>query len=263
MEQLNDYLQQLLSSCSDELRLEPDKNPYLVSENRTNDVGAMPLKGTQISTMVFPLIPAAVKSELPHSNEIEFVHPHNLGNFNFTVQKSPSGFMVSIRPLLEDSASSTPIARPEPQLNAVPSFQGYVPEPEPPAYASHDEPVPTFQQVSYDLESSSSAYEATSAESVKLGSIPDLVAEDAPLASDLAPSSDGPDVISSNDPAYQTVFSDTAPLPVRRRSDFVADEYDPAVSNESAPELESAAEPASPPLMQHNDIAASRACALL
>ena len=57
MEILNDYLQQLLSSCSDELRLEPDKNPYLVAQNNTRDVAQVPLKGTQISTMVFPLIP--------------------------------------------------------------------------------------------------------------------------------------------------------------------------------------------------------------
>ena len=57
MEKLNEYLQTLLSSCSDELHLEPEKIPYLVSENRTTDVGSVPLMGTQISMMVFPLIP--------------------------------------------------------------------------------------------------------------------------------------------------------------------------------------------------------------
>ena len=87
MDILNDYLKTLLSSCSDELRLEPNKNPYLVAENRTSDVAKVPLLGTQISTMVFPLIPADVKSDLPHKPEIEFVHPHQLGNFNFTVQR--------------------------------------------------------------------------------------------------------------------------------------------------------------------------------
>ena len=74
MERLNDYLQKLLSSCSDELHLEPNKNPYLVSENRTSDVGQVPLLGTQISTMVFPIIPSDVKMRLPNSSEIEFVH---------------------------------------------------------------------------------------------------------------------------------------------------------------------------------------------
>src|SRR5687768_8019912 len=106
MEKLNDYLQRLLSTCSEELRLEPDKNPYLVSEDQTTDVANSPLLGTQISTMVFPLIPPHVKSALPHNSEIEFVHPHNLGNFNFNVQKSPAGFIVTIRPVIGDSRQS-------------------------------------------------------------------------------------------------------------------------------------------------------------
>src|ERR1043166_4292122 len=91
MEMLNEYLKSLLSSCSDELRLEPDKNPYLVSANKSTNIGNVALKGTQISTMVFPLIPPEAKSALPNKPEIEFVHPHNLGNFNFTVQKSQIG----------------------------------------------------------------------------------------------------------------------------------------------------------------------------
>ena len=100
MEKLNEYLQTLLSSCSEELHLEPERNPYLVSENRTTELGSTPMLGTQISMMVFPLIPADVKSALPHSTEVEFVHPHNLGNFNFIVQKSPAGFNVTSRPML-------------------------------------------------------------------------------------------------------------------------------------------------------------------
>src|SRR5438552_705642 len=112
MEKLNEYLQTLLSSCSDELHLEPDKKPYLVSENRTTDVGNLPMLGTQISMMVFPLIPADVKSALPNSSEVEFVLPHNLGNFNFVVQKSSSGFNVTIRPLLHDSDGSIKVAKP-------------------------------------------------------------------------------------------------------------------------------------------------------
>ncbi len=106
MEKLNEYLQTLLSSCSEELHLEPNKNPYLVAENSTRDVSNVPLLGTHISTMIFPLIPADVKSSLPHSTEIEFVHLHNLGNFNFTVQKSSAGFNVTIRPMIGDSDGS-------------------------------------------------------------------------------------------------------------------------------------------------------------
>ena len=106
MEKLNEYLQTLLSTCSYELHLEPNKNPYLVSANGTDDVSHTPLLGTQISMMIFPLIPANVKRELPNSQQIEFVHPHNLGEFSFTVKKSPSGFNVTIRPKLSDNSAA-------------------------------------------------------------------------------------------------------------------------------------------------------------
>ncbi|MBC7901633.1 MAG: hypothetical protein H7070_16450, partial [Saprospiraceae bacterium] len=96
MENLNEYLQMLVSSSSYELRLEPDKNPYLVSASGTTDVSHFPMQGTQIGMLVFPLIPPDVKQELPNQPQIQFVHPHNLGNFSFDVQKSPSGFNVSI-----------------------------------------------------------------------------------------------------------------------------------------------------------------------
>jgi len=65
--------------------------------------------------MVFPLIPADVKSALPYSNEIEFVHPHNLGNFNFTVQKSPAGLMSRSAPMLVDSSGSITVPKPLPE----------------------------------------------------------------------------------------------------------------------------------------------------
>ena len=102
MEKLNEYLQTLLSTCSYELHLEPNKTPYLVSANGSTDVANSPLLGTQISMLIFPLIPTAVKQELPNKPEIEFVHNHALGNFNFQVKKSPAGFNVTIRPMLSD-----------------------------------------------------------------------------------------------------------------------------------------------------------------
>ena len=105
MEKLNEYLQSLLSSCSDELRLEPDRNPYLVSDNRYTDIANSPLMGPQISTLVFPLIPPTTRASLPNSSEVEFVHSNALGNFNFTVQKSPAGFIVTIRPMLTASGN--------------------------------------------------------------------------------------------------------------------------------------------------------------
>ena len=102
MDKLNEYLQALLSTCSYELHLEPNKNPYVVSANGTIDVTNAPLLGTQISMMVFPLIPASIKQQLPNSSEVEFIHPHNLGDFNFQVKKSPAGFIVTIRPILSN-----------------------------------------------------------------------------------------------------------------------------------------------------------------
>ena len=248
MDILNDYLKTLLSSCSDELRLEPDKNPYLVAENRTTDVSRSPLKGTQISTLVFPLIPADVKAALPNSNEIEFVLPHNLGNFNFVVQKSPSGFIVTIRPMLSESGGSINVPRPLPDV--APTFEPLQqPEPEPapqevstaysspvfeprpdpdpaPAYKQAPEP-PSYEQIAYDLESSSSAFEATATESMPNATLDELLAEETVSAPEYVPSG-GPsiDVVSVNDPEYQTVFSETAPdIPLRRRDDFIAEEY--------------------------------------
>src|SRR6188768_856127 len=106
MDTLNHYLKSLLSSCSDELRFEPDRIPYLVSQDKTTELTKVPLAGTQISTMVFPLIPPHVKAVLPHNSEIEFVFSHGLGNFNFTVQKSSAGFIVAVRPLLNDMPQS-------------------------------------------------------------------------------------------------------------------------------------------------------------
>ena len=102
MEKLNEYLQTLLSTCSYELHLEPNKTPYLISDNGTTEVANSPILGTQISMLVFPLIPSTVRQELPNKSEVEFVHNHNLGNFNFLIKKSPAGFNVTIRPLLDD-----------------------------------------------------------------------------------------------------------------------------------------------------------------
>ena len=103
MDKLNEYLKTLLSTCSYELHLEPNKTPYVVSDNGISEVANAPILGTQISMMIFPLIPTPVRMELPNKSEIEFVHNHNLGKFGFLVRKSPAGFEVTIRPMLQDS----------------------------------------------------------------------------------------------------------------------------------------------------------------
>ena len=99
MEQLNQFLQELVSTSSYELRLEPNKNPYIVNADGNSEVSAVLLQGTQISMLVFPLIPAEVKSDLPNQPEINFTHPHRLGKFSFNVKKSPAGFNVTVRPV--------------------------------------------------------------------------------------------------------------------------------------------------------------------
>ncbi|MEQ1604660.1 MAG: type IV pilus twitching motility protein PilT [Pyrinomonadaceae bacterium] len=248
MDQLNDFLQQLLSSCSDELRLEPDKNPYLVSANSTTDVANAPLMGTQISTLVFPLIPPGVKTTLPHRSEVEFVLPHSLGNFNFNVQKSSSGFIVTIRPVLTDSNGSIDMARPPSESPSAIEQESYSPSEAPlqvEEFPASDLPV---SAPSYDLESSSYNLDSTASTIAETATAGEVIFEDEKPALEYIPSS-GPEIeiISFNDPAYQTVFSDTATYePPGRRDDFAATEYLPTVES-SFPAAEYRPEPASTP----------------
>ncbi len=241
MEQLNQCLKTLLSSCSEELRLEPDKNPYLVSENRTTDLANTPLMGTQISTMVFPLIPPAAKSALPNSPEIEFVHPHNLGNFNFTVQKSSAGFVVTIRPMLNGSDGSVAIPKPLPDLPSAPPVDlnatfineqptvESIPVPQPvDELPSSSVPVPA---PSYQFESSSLDFEQTASESVENASLSNLIFDEKEQAAQEYVASDIPEVevVDVNDPQFQTVFSDTSTYePPGRRDDFSLEIADPS-----------------------------------
>ena len=132
MEKLNEYLQTLLSTCSYELHLEPNKAPYMVSANGTTDVANAPILGTQISMLVFPLIPSAAKQELPNKPEIEFVHNHALGNFNFQVKKSPAGFNVTIRPMLSDVVTNQTVAPAATNGDAPPVQNQTVNNPAPP-----------------------------------------------------------------------------------------------------------------------------------
>jgi twitching motility protein PilT len=251
MERLNDYLQKLLSSCSDELHLEPNKNPYLIAANRTSDLGQVPLLGTQISTMVFPIIPPDAKMKLPSSSEIEFLYPNNLGNFNFTVQKSPAGFVVTVRPVIDDKARgtantqqlppepplqvghtaerSTPFADmplsplPEPTFDAIGELPKYDPAP---AYVP-ETGVPSYDQISYELESSSSSYDGNS--SLEISSeLSDLLEQPQPAPEYIPAGAPEIELTSANDPSFQTLFSTTAPdPPLRRRSDFVETEHAP------------------------------------
>jgi twitching motility protein PilT len=232
MEKLNAYLQELLSSCSEELRLEPDKNPYLVAASGTRDVAQTPLPGTQISSLVFPLIPADVRLTLPNRDEVEFVHPHNLGKFTFTVQKSSSGFNVTIRPVMGivDPASNA-VAE---EAGSVPQYptQAAPPTDPQPYYSAPQVPaeVPSYEQISYDLESASAGHYTNAAEDVPNSSIPDLLFEESGTAQEYVPPSDDAasqiEIVSVNDPEFQTVFSDASTYePPGRRDDLTPGEY--------------------------------------
>jgi len=206
IEKLNEYLQTLVSSSSYELRLEPNKNPFIVSVNGTTDVSTEPLPGPQISMMVFPLIPDDVRMQLPTSQEIQFVHPHNLGKFTFTVAKSPGGFVVTVRPVgVDPNAGQLPVEQPaafEPETFSIP---------EPPAFE-------------FEVESSSAAM-ANTQQVETPAAISDLIVEEKfemPVIE--APGGDKIEVVDANDPQFQTLFSDTSTYePPIRRQEFEAD----------------------------------------
>lgn len=96
MEQLNKYLSELVSKNGDALYLEPNKNPYVTTSNGNINVSESALMGAKINSMIFELIPAEVRVQLPNQDEVKFTHPHALGSFDFSVRKSPFGFNVVV-----------------------------------------------------------------------------------------------------------------------------------------------------------------------
>ena len=200
MEKLNEYLQSLVSSSSYELRLEPNKIPYTVSVSGTSEVAAEPLQGTQISMMVFPLIPNDVKTQLPSLPEIQFTHPHNLGKFTFTVTKSPAGFIVAVRPYGVDPNVMNASHQPEPV-------------PEPPAPQMH----------SFEFESSSVGVQNSMNEQVAATALQDIEVEDRFEMPMIDAPAGGPslEIVDVNDPGFQTVFSETSTYePPMKRQEF-------------------------------------------
>ncbi len=207
MEKLNEYLQLLMSTCSEELHLEPDVRPYLVSGNKRTDVSNTPVLGTHISMMVFPLIPPDVKAALPSSSEIEFVHQHNAGNFGFYVQKSPAGFNVTIRPMLSDARPSPPDADPPEDLLAVNTDSA----PVPPVQSETIATPPSGADL-FTLESPSAGREYEP-EFEPISMYPEvLIPESSPAEAVEASLPTGPpiELVPVNDPEFATVFSPTS-----------------------------------------------------
>lgn len=235
MEQLNEYLKSLVSAAGYELRLEPNKHPYVLSAAGEINVGLTPLPGTQISMMVYPLIPPSVKQDLPNRDEVEFEHPHILGNFSFTVQKSAAGFNVTVRPVVADTTPQQSELLPPSEIeNTLPTVgSGLSPQVESSASefvfesasAGRDESLyqdstvpPTFAEIEFEYERA-----APEQETVSFGG-PEI------------------EIVSANDPQFATVFSDTAAYePPGRPSDFTASWVVPPAAEYEAREAETAA----------------------
>lgn len=195
MEKLNEYLQSLVSASAHELRLEPNKIPYVMTLNGPADIADAPLLGTQISMMVFPLIPAETKAELPNRPEVQFVLPHNLGKFNFHVQKSPAGFNVTVKRIGAALEASVPTGEPRQPASAPPAFE--------------------FESSSIQFETGTSfnggSSDFTEVEREGKEFMPQIE----------VPREDNVEVVSANDPQFQTVFSDSSTYePPGRRDDF-------------------------------------------
>ena len=224
MEKLNEYLQALVASSSYEHRLEPNKAPYTVSVNGTADVSAETLQGTQISMMVFPLIPNDVRMQLPSQPEVQFTHPHNLGKFTFTVTKSPAGFIVAVRPYgVDPNVTQTTAQQPE-----------------------HSAPASEPQMPAFEFESSSIGVQNTMSEQVASSTaLPEIELEDRFEMPVIDAPGGGPsiEVVDVNDPGFQTVFSDTSTYePPIKRQEF---EVDPTA-------FEAPAQHTTPPAVQPN-----------
>lgn len=231
MEKLNEYLQTLLSTFSYELHLEPNKNPYLVTSTGNTDVANTPILGTQISMMVFPLIPPDIKQQLPNKPEIEFVHPHTLGNFNFVVKKSSAGFNVTVRPMMADaSQSKTEVSNQTFNPTETVEEESLIESNAPflaagsPFSVPNETVTPAIQKPSYSFESSASAFESQLeidgdspyATNIEIDGTPHIEIE-----SNFNSSMPEIEIVSVNDPQFSTDFSDTSTYePPGRRDDF-------------------------------------------
>jgi twitching motility protein PilT len=213
MEKLNEYLQELLSTCGYELHLEPNKQPVIISDKGETELAGAPLLGTQISMLIFPLIPASVKQELPNKSEVEFTHSNGIGNFNFHVKKSPAGFNATIRPLLSEGKSDAAIHESNaPTLQSTENSSPVFAASEPRDFDSFS-PVPMISSVSSapSQASVSNVQPTTSAQNYSFGE-----SAAAPFAGNQIDYS-SPDIeIESFQTEYQRkIFDDAQPATIR------------------------------------------------
>jgi twitching motility protein PilT len=165
--------------------------------------------------LVFPLIPPDVRAQLPNQPAIDFVHPHNLGSFSFNVQKSPSGFNVTVKPVTVARAENQPAAP------SVPSAPSTEPAMQPAAAAP-----PPSGAIQFEFDDQRQA--DPSVPQQYSSPIPEIEFETerepaAPAADFSNLSNGGPEIeiISANDPQFATKFSpDAAYEPPGSRADF-------------------------------------------
>ena len=128
MEQINGFLQSLMSSSAYELHFEPNKSPFILSDRGVIEVSPTPLSGANISQLIFPIIPADAKQRLPNQPEIEFSYNNPTGNFGFVVKKSPAGFHVIVKPLGGIPTSSISLNEyPTPSFEPAPAPEPVMP----------------------------------------------------------------------------------------------------------------------------------------
>ncbi len=150
MDTINSYLQQLVVRAGSELRLEPNQIPFVTTSEGKTQVSTAPIQGGQISMMMFPLIPSDLRRELPTRNEVEFQFSNAIGNFDFRITKSPSGFIVSVTTLKSDFSPAN-------RSSAIPLFTDnspveYIPENAAPR------PATSFPQTYTPLETPAQTY---------------------------------------------------------------------------------------------------------
>jgi twitching motility protein PilT len=98
MNEIQSYLEHLISHSATELRLEPNQIPYITTASGQVNISPVQIQGGQISMLVFPMIPIEARQNLTRQDEVEFPYSTNLGLFNVRVKKSPIGLNVTINP---------------------------------------------------------------------------------------------------------------------------------------------------------------------
>lgn len=164
----------------------PNSVPYVVSASGNTDLERAPLQGSQISMMVFPIIPTEAKQELPNQPSVQFVHPSNLGEFDFTVNKTAAGFNVTIRPI-SGSPAKAAAAAPDPVAEPT----QLTPPPEPTvSSAAFDPPVdPAPQPSTLENADSTASFDDFAARSTSDDFTP-MTAEEIEGAQEYVPPSD-------------------------------------------------------------------------